>query len=150
MSAPVLFVNIMCLSYVLHCCNEGCSCGQSVLIVLIWSCASGVICQWSCSHEVLQIGQGAQLCSELQQWFKTFQKLEGAAKGGPLYPPHSLLLLMATGLIQPLGGGKQQMHMREGKQRAARGLLTFSSLLREEQRKGQPGTAKNGISSIQV
>ena len=58
MSAPVLFVNIMGLSYVLHCCNEGCSRGQSVLIVLIWSCASEVICQRSGSHELLQIGQG--------------------------------------------------------------------------------------------
>lgn len=153
MSAPVLFLNVMWLSYVLHCCNEGCSHGQSVLIILIWSCASEVICQRSGSHELLQIGRGDREHNSAVNYdsylksSKNWREQQREAHTALVLP---LFLLTATGLIQPLDGRKQHVPMHGEKQRAARGLLTLPALLREEQRKCQQGTAKNGISSIQA
>lgn len=137
----------------LHCCNEGCSRGESVLIVLIWSCASKVICQRSGPHELLQISQAdsehdsaVNYDSDLKS-SKNWREQQREAHAAPAL---TLFLLTATGPIQPFDGGKHQVHVHRGKQRAARGPLTLPALLREEQRKRQQGTAKNGISSMQA
>lgn len=71
----------------LHHRNKGSSRGQNVLIVLIWSCASKVLCQRSGSLELLQIGWGASKCD----CAVNFENLEGVAKGRSRCPRVQIL-----------------------------------------------------------
>lgn len=101
-SAQVLFVNIIWLSCVLHHHNKGSSHGQNVLIVLIWSCASKVMCQRSGSLELLQIGWGDSKCDCAVNYdsnLKSSKNWREKQREDHAAPELKFFLLMATGLI---------------------------------------------------